>query len=124
MAETGDRIQIELPIEKEFARLLRLMVSGVASRMNFDLDAVDDLRIAIEEAYLMAMRYKVADPLKVSFTTQPDRLQIDFKGMSLSSAEEENQKEDFGSFILGAVVDEMEVSQENKEFNLSLTKYS
>jgi len=100
------------------------MVSGVASRMNFDLDAVDDLRIAIEEAYLMAMRYKVADPLKVSFTTQPDRLQIDFKGMSLSSAEEENQKEDFGSFILGAVVDEMEVSQENKEFNLSLTKYS
>jgi len=123
LEETENRIQIELPIEKEFARLLRLMVSGVASRMNFNLDAVDDLKIAIEEAYLMAMRYKVANPLVVSFTTKPDRLEIDFKGKSLSSAEED-QKEDFGSFILGAVVDEMEVSQENKEFNLRLTKYS
>ena len=123
MAENKGRIEIELPVEKEFARLLRLMVSGIASRMNFDLDAVDDLKIAVEEAYLMAMGRQVAGPLKVAFTVKEDRLLIDFKGQGGEALNSAKPTENFGNFILDAVVDEMQINQSNGEFDLQLTKY-
>jgi len=123
LEETESQINVELPVKKEYARLLRLMVSGVASRMNFDLDAVDDLKIAVEEAYLMAMRGKVNSPLKTSFDMMADRLQITFQGTTRSQAGTEDQKENFGNFILDAVVDEMELNQPNADFNVRMVKY-
>ncbi len=123
MAENKGRIEIELPVEKEFARLLRLMVSGIASRMNFDLDAVDDLKIAVEEAYLMAMGRYVASPIKVAFTLQPDRLLIAFSGQGAAGGNSPKSTENFGNFILDAVVDEMQIDQANGRFALELTKY-
>ena len=122
MVEREGRIQIELPVEKEFARLLRLMVSGIASRMNFNVDAVDDLKIAVEEAYLMAMRRGVVAPLTVAFIMRPDRLQIDFAGQGTAEAGEA-QSDSFGSFILDAVIDELQVDQNAGSFDLKLTKY-
>lgn len=122
MVETEGQIHIELPVEKEFARLLRLMVSGIASRLNFDLDGVDDLKIAVEEAYLMAMRSKVEGPLRVSFALETDRLQIDFQGKSAATVGE-NSPENLGNFILDAVVDEMSVNQANGAFGLRLVKF-
>lgn len=124
MVETQGHICVELPIEKEFARLLRLMVSGIASRMNFDLDAVDDLKIAVEEAYLMAMRRHVESPIKVIFNLENDRLLIDFKGVGGKPSEGENQQNDgLGNFILEAVVDEMHANESSPEFDLRLVKY-
>lgn len=122
MVETESRIEIELPVEKEFARLLRLMVSGIASRMNFNLDAVDDLKIAVEEAFLIAMRRQVAGQVKVSFELMSDRLRIVFAGAGGGSGDEK-QPEDFGNFILDAVVDEIEIGPAEENFGLTMTKY-
>jgi serine/threonine-protein kinase RsbW len=123
LIENEGRIEITLPVGKEFASLLRLMVSGIASRMNFNLDAVDDLRIAVEEAYLMAMAHRVADRLKVVFLIQADRLRIDLKGQTEPVEEKEKQSDNFGAFILEAVVDEIETDQAQGQFGLKLTKY-
>jgi len=123
LVENEGRIEIELPVEKEFARLLRLMVSGIASRMNFNLDAVDDLKIAVEEAYLMVMDRNLPGRLKVAFEIQADRLQIDLTSLGGSGAAGEKSPETFGNFILDAVVDEMQVDRTDGEFGLRLTKY-
>jgi len=122
LVETESRIEIELPVEKEFARLLRLMVSGIASRMNFNLDAVDDLKIAVEEAFLIAMRRQVTGQVKVSFELMSDRLRIAFAGVGQGSGDEK-QPEDFGNFILDAVVDEIEIGPAEENFGLTMTKY-
>ncbi len=123
MGETEGIISVELPIKKEFARLLRLMVSGVASRMNFDLDAVDDLKIAVEEAYIIAMRRKVSSSLKAVFDMQTERLVMNFSGSTESALGKDDQKENFGNFILDAVVDEMQIDQDGKDLTISMVKY-
>ncbi len=126
MEGTDGQVVIELPVEKEFARLLRLLVSGVASRMDFDLDGVDDLKIAVEEAFLMAMRYRVQSPLRVEFFLSDHRLQIDMTGIAEKVADADRSKENFGNFILGAVVDEAifaDFDEGNPQaFNLRLIK--
>jgi serine/threonine-protein kinase RsbW len=123
LVETEGRVNIELPMENEYARLLRLLVSGIASRMNFNLDAVDDLKIAVEEAFLMARRREVESPLKVSFSLQSDGVRIDFEGAAGLPVGPERKQDDFGAFILEGVVDKLEKSADDNRFSLSLVKY-
>ena len=42
-------VRLAVPASPEFLRLARLTVAGVASRMGFTYDEVEDLRIAIDE---------------------------------------------------------------------------
>ncbi len=121
MVESNGRIYLELPIEKEFARLLRLLVSGIASRMDFDLDAVDDLKIAVEEAFLAAMRRQVESPVKISFISSPTSLAIELKG-KIAPGARDSSADDFGNFILEAVVDELKYGDSQTDFNLHLIK--
>jgi serine/threonine-protein kinase RsbW len=123
LVENDGRIYLELPVEKEFARLLRLIVSGIASRMNFNLDAVDDLKIAVEEGFLAAMRHRVESPVQISFTPGPDALKIEFKGrIQAGSGEEHKHSDDFGNFILEAVVDDLKRVVSEAQFDLRLVK--
>lgn len=122
MVEKESQIYIELPIEKEFARLLRLMVSGIASRMDFDLDAVDDLKIAVEEAFLTAMRHHVESPVRICFQLGERELRIDFKGRIEPGTGTDSHVDDFSNFILEAVVDDLCHAGTETQFDLSLLK--
>jgi len=45
---TGE-VRLEVPAAPEYLRISRIMAAGVASRVGFTLDEVEDLRIAIDE---------------------------------------------------------------------------
>jgi serine/threonine-protein kinase RsbW len=44
-----DEVQLVLPADPEFIRLARVTAMGLASRLTFTIDEIDDLRIAIDE---------------------------------------------------------------------------
>lgn len=46
---TDDEVRLAVPATAEFLRLARVTASGVASRLGFTYDEVDDLRLAIDE---------------------------------------------------------------------------
>lgn len=99
-----------------------MFVSGIAARTGFDLDAVDDLKIAVEEAFLTAMRRGVESPLQMYFTTNDISLTIELKGKVAAGVREEKPADDFGNFILEAVVDELTHGGSDTEFDLRLVK--
>ena len=126
MTATGQSVYLEIPISEEYAHLLRLMVSGIASRMNFNLDAVDDLKIAVEEAYLMAISCCFGASQGINFNNTEKGLEIIFKNLIRPREDlEENQRRelDYGLFIIKAVVDEMEVTAAESGSDLRLVKY-
>ena len=45
----SDEVQLVMPADPEFLRLARVTAMGLASRLQFTIDAIDDLRIAIDE---------------------------------------------------------------------------
>ncbi|HVF76498.1 MAG TPA: hypothetical protein VM938_15785 [Acidimicrobiales bacterium] len=44
-----DQVRLVMPADPEFLRLARVTAMGLASRLSFTLDEIDDLRIAIDE---------------------------------------------------------------------------
>ena len=49
-APLADTIDIRLPADGAYLALLRTATAGLAARMDFTLDEIEDLRIAIDEA--------------------------------------------------------------------------
>lgn len=70
MAErgAGDEIHLEVPTTPDLLRLVRVVASGVASRLGFSMDAVEDVRLAVDElCHTVASRAGPASTLAVSF---------------------------------------------------------
>lgn len=57
MADPHDRsVFISVPPRTEFIALLRTVTGGVATRMQLPLDAIDDLRLAVDEAVALLLK--------------------------------------------------------------------
>jgi len=63
------RISISIPAEKEMMLVLRLTTAGVLARSGLTVDALDDIKMAVEEAC----------GCLISQTTQSDRMNIVFE---------------------------------------------
>lgn len=64
---TSEHIDLDLPADPTVLSLVRLTVGVVASRADLDLEAVDDLRLAVEELFLSLWRMTPAKPSRLLF---------------------------------------------------------
>ena len=119
-----DKVEMSLPAKKEYARLLRLAVAGLASRMNFTVDGLEDLKIGLEEAYLMAMSDENQENFNVAFEIHEDRLEIMVTGLRSVATLEEELSQKFGFSILHSVMDKVEWTAIDETMkNLRMTKH-
>ena len=51
------RIELRIPAGSEWVRVARLTVAGVASRLPFPIDAVEDIKLAVTEAINNAIQH-------------------------------------------------------------------
>jgi serine/threonine-protein kinase RsbW len=106
-ARNGSRsendIRLEVPASTDHVRYIRLLTSSIASRCGFDIDAVEDLRIAVDElSNALVTAAAPAAPLRLTFTAGGDRLRVDG---SVDTAIEAPELDDLSRQILVEVVD-------------------
>jgi serine/threonine-protein kinase RsbW len=74
--ETSDEVELSFPASARYLRVARLTASSLAADLGFDVDAIDDVRVAVDElcALLLddddtgpAPRDESGRPIKVSF---------------------------------------------------------
>jgi serine/threonine-protein kinase RsbW len=53
--ETDDHVKVCLPAEGAYLSVLRTATAGLAARLDFNLDEIEDLRIAVDEACAMLL---------------------------------------------------------------------
>ena len=75
-AESPDAIRLSVPSTLEYVRIVRLTASGVASRLGFDVDEIENLRVAIDELTSMAVELSEPGTLDITFATTDDELRI------------------------------------------------
>ncbi|RDU34831.1 anti-sigma B factor RsbW [Neobacillus piezotolerans] len=80
MSQAFDYIEMRIPAKPEYVGVIRLTLSGIASRMGFSYDDLEDLKIATSEACTNAVQhaYKNKDhgEVIVGFGLYADRLEV------------------------------------------------
>lgn len=74
----AERLELRVPASPTQLPAVRAMAGDLAMRMDFDLDAVEDLRLAVDEACATLAAIALGDsPLTVVFEATRDALRID-----------------------------------------------
>src|SRR5688500_8955284 len=119
---SADEVRLVMPADPEFLRLARVTAMGLASRLSFTIDEIDDLRIAIDELIFgligtkgrsgkVVLRYSLSDNgLEVVGTGQFDD---DGRTPGLNELSE---------LILDAVADEHSLELEGERPSFRLVK--
>lgn len=109
MTTEAQPLHIRLPVDARFAQTLRLAASSIASTADFTVDQIEDLKIAVEEAYLMSVEASDGPKeLDFAFSLFEDRLEIRVGTLPAVATQSEagEEKQTYGLMILSAVVDE------------------
>lgn len=110
-AVTEGEVRLEVPASTEFVRVARMMAAGVASRLGFTLEELDDLRIAIDElCFCLVGRDGRPGTVAIRYVLQPDGLAVEGQGHFADRAGEEPRLSPLSMHILKAVTDECQVA--------------
>jgi serine/threonine-protein kinase RsbW len=73
-----DCIELKLPFKAEYVSVARLAVSGIANRMGFDIEAIEDIKVAVSEvcSKLVSIGSKIADGYVILFEIANSSLNI------------------------------------------------
>ncbi len=78
--ESYDYIEMKIPAKSEYVGVTRLTLSGIASRMGFSYDDIEDIKIASSEAITNAVQhaYDTSEEgeVLIGFAIMEDRLEV------------------------------------------------
>jgi serine/threonine-protein kinase RsbW len=114
--EESSVVELRIPPRAEWAAVARLTVAAIASRLDFSLDEVDDLKLAVAEACTHAIqRSNGGHPIELVFEAQSDSIIITVRDFStaahLESVDDELDEEHvtaLGLFIIRALMDDVD----------------
>ena len=105
-ATSEGAVELVVPADPAYLAVLRTATAGMAARLDLDLDEIEDLRIAVDEACALLLgEARPGDRLRSVFVLGGDWLQVELSGPATSLPED-------GSIawaVLAALVGEVEV---------------
>ncbi|WP_044482231.1 anti-sigma B factor RsbW [Paenibacillus antibioticophila] len=127
MIDEVQKIVISLPAHAEYVDIVRLNLYGVASKMGFSYEEIEDMKVAVSEACNNSVLYAYKDRagmMEVVFEVQNDALSITVKdeGESFESWGERSALHDkdlsdaqiggLGFYLMQALMDDVSVVNE------------
>ena len=109
----SERLELRVPTSPTQLPAVRAMAGDLAMRMDFDLDAVEDLRLAVDEAGATLSAVALGDsPLTVVFEVTREGLRID--AWVATDAGVDVPRDGFGWAVLHTLVDTVEAGPSNQ----------
>jgi serine/threonine-protein kinase RsbW len=113
---SSDNVTLVLPTKNEFVSTARLTASSVANRIGFNIDEVEDIKVAVSEVCNIILS-KVGDKIsqyKISFEIDSDKLEITFTGSETElGCFEDAVENEYGLYIMKALMDSVELCNNN-----------
>jgi serine/threonine-protein kinase RsbW len=121
-AQNGaETVRLIVPASLEYIRIVRLTASGIASRLGFDVDEIEDLRVAIDELASMVVERSAAGDLELAFTTADHQLTIEGRAPA-SGPNVDTSIEELTTQILNAVSDKYELRNSDGSISFSCVR--
>jgi hypothetical protein len=103
----AETVRLSVPATLENLRIVRLTVSGVASRIGYDVDEIENLRVAVDELASTIVDESVGGELEISFTTNAADFNIEGRAPLAPGASV--AIDELSAQILNAVCDKYEL---------------
>lgn len=129
---TCETIKMEITSNPEYVGIIRLTTSGIANKIGFSIDDIEDMKVAVSEACTNAIKHSNDDIFYITYTMLENGLTIEIsdkgEGYNIENIPQpdlENPKENgLGLFIIQTLMDDVSVeSIENQGTTIKMTKY-
>lgn len=118
-----DTVSVKIPASPAYLQVVRLIASGLASRLGFNIDEIEDLKMGVDEmcAYLTGAQGR-SGSLEIRFEIDGDSLKINGLGEFEAGQKVRTDLTEFSRMILDTVVDKATLEQNNGQPRFSLEK--
>jgi serine/threonine-protein kinase RsbW len=120
----GDRVVLTVPALGEYARTVRMTAAELASHAGMDFEGIEDVRLAVEEAFVFASERVADSELTFSFIVGRGSIELEVTPLLANSDADEGPDtgERYARFILESICDEFELISEDGTCRLRLVK--
>lgn len=127
--QTSDFLEMKVPAKPEYVGVIRLTISGIANRLGYTYDDIEDIKIAVAEACTNVVNHAYQEEvgqMTISFGIHDDRLEImvadrgksfsieEVKGtlgpISTSKPISDLKEGGLGLFLIDTLMDKVEIS--------------
>ncbi|MDQ4142480.1 MAG: hypothetical protein M3198_01860 [Actinomycetota bacterium] len=107
-----ETVSIKIPASPQFLGVLRLVAAGLAARLKFTLEDIEDLKIAVDElsAYITGSQGRDGT-LDVRFSVAEDRIEIRGRANLSPGDKVRTDLTEFSQMILETVADSASLEQ-------------
>lgn len=129
---TCETIKMEITSNPDYVGIIRLTTSGIANKVGFSMDDIEDIKVAVSEACTNAIKHSNDEIFNITFSILENGLTIEIKdngqGYDVDSIDKPdllNPKENgLGLFIIKTLMDEVSIeSKSNIGTVVRMTKY-
>jgi len=107
----GDVVRLIVPATLEYVRIVRLAGSGVASGLGFDIDEIENLRVALDELASIVIAQSDPGEIEITFSTNDTELHI--TGCAPLATGDVIGVDSLTAQILKAVIDDYDVKADD-----------
>jgi serine/threonine-protein kinase RsbW len=132
-AEDGGLVELRIPSRAEWVGVARLAIAGIASRLQFSIEDIEDLKLAVAEACTNCIQHaSESDSISISCRILADKLimRVEDSGKVASHASlapkqlGEPKVGGLGVFLIRSLMDDVEYELEpGSGTRLTMTKY-
>ncbi|MFY9177670.1 MAG: ATP-binding protein [Caldicoprobacterales bacterium] len=115
---SNDIITLTVPAKPEYVMVARLTSAAFASRLGFDIDQIEDIKMSVAEAIILVLN-QVVRPMEllIRFENLNEEIHIDISGQgewveSNVSVQDIDQAQ-LSRYILGSMMDNVEFKTDN-----------
>ena len=113
-----ETVELKIPARAEWVAVARLAVAAVASRLNFSVDELEDIKLAIAEACTNCIQHSLEnDRIEITSEVLSDEVRVSVRDRSVNHKLEAVEKEpgfadgrrteELGIFLIRALMDEV-----------------
>ncbi|WP_433181957.1 anti-sigma factor [Actinoallomurus sp. CA-150999] len=109
VSDVRDVVTVRLPADSAYLSVLRTATAGLAARLDFNLDEIEDLRIAIDEACAMLLAQAVpGTDLTCEFQLNDDAMSISVSVLTVDGLEP--SRDTFAWTVLSSLAGDVDAS--------------
>ena len=134
MSKICDKINLSIPNKPEYVSVIRLTVTAIANRMGFDIEKIEDIKVAVAEACTNAITHgrNEIDNFNVEFSIEEEKLTIavcdNGKGCATNCIKNPDltllNEGGLGVFIIKSLMDDVNINSDlGKGTTITMTKF-